>query len=509
MASDAVGSEIISAVVGYKLTGGDFSSTTPNLPQRIAILGEANNANQSGLTQGKNITSAQQAGEVYGFGSPIYQAMRILRPPSGGGVGGIPTVVYHEIEDVAGTALTTTINVAGTATTSGVHTILVNGRASLDGAPYSFAVNTGDTHLVVAARINSVMADVLGNPFTTSQPAADDVLFTTKWVGSSASDSNVAMSEGNESLGLTYAISVGMGSGSGISDTTAALAAMPDDEWSTIVVNCHDITDALVCAALNTKNGRPDATTPTGRYASTLMKPFIALTGGIDGSGNTVDTDLYPNDVTISLCPAPLSKGMPLEAAANAAALFARSAQDTPHIDIYTQSYPDMPIPENGNIGSSAGHVFRDAAIKLGASTVTLRNGAYTLVDFVTTYHPAGVIIPQHRYCRNLMLDFNVYFGYFLLEQENVVAHVIANNDDDVSASNVIKPKQWIAIVSNYAEDLAARALVSDPEFTKTSLLVNISGTNPDRLETFFKYKRTGIARIVSTTAEAGFNFGS
>jgi hypothetical protein len=59
---------------------------------RIAILAEANTANQSGLeTDGTEITTAQAAGELYGYGSPIYHIMRILRPISGGGIGGSPS----------------------------------------------------------------------------------------------------------------------------------------------------------------------------------------------------------------------------------------------------------------------------------------------------------------------------------------------------------------------------------------------------------------------------------
>ena len=507
MASNAVGSERVSAVVGYQLTGGDFSDVTPNLPQRIAILGEPNNANQTGLTYGQEITSAQQAGQIYGYGSPIHQAMRILRPPSGGGVGGIPTVVYHELKDPAATATSYTLTVTGTATTSGVHTILLNGRGSLDGQPYSFAVNQGDDANTIASRIQSVVAAVLGCPYLVTGPAPGDVLFTTKWNGSSSADAKVSMSIKNADLGITYTI-VSTTVGSGIANTTAALAAMPDEEWNTIVVNCHNITDGLVIAALQNKNGRPDPTTPTGRYASTIMTPFIALTGGIQDFDDSDETDTYPDEVTIALCPAPLTEAMPLEAAANMAAIFARLAQDTPQLDVYTLSYPDMPVPESGDIGLTQEYDIRDQMVKKGASTVTLRNGRYTVQDFVTTYHPEGEIPPQWRYCRNLMLDFNVYFGYYLLEQDNVVSHVIANNNDEVLAEKVVKPKQWIAILNNYADSLTRRALIADPEFMKDSLIVNISATNPDRLETFFRYKRTGIARISSTTAEAGFNFG-
>ena len=107
------------------------------------------------------------------------------------------------------------------------------------------------------------------------------------------------------------------------------------------------------------------------------------------------------------------------------------------------------------------------------------------------------------------MIDFNVKFGYVLLEETNVVDHAIAEDNDVVSASKVIKPKQWIAILNSYAEGLAKRALISEPAFMQDSINVGLSSSNPDRLETFFRYKRSSFARILATTAEAGFNFGS
>jgi hypothetical protein len=151
----------------------------------------------------------------------------------------------------------------------------------------------------------------------------------------------------------------------------------------------------------------------------------------------------------------------------------------------------------------------RDAIVQKGCSTVDLVAGRYQVQDFVTTYHPDGELPPQFRYCRNLMLDFNVRFGYFLLEQINVVDHAIAADGDIVNANKVIKPKQWKQVIDKYAEDLGRRALIADVPFMQDSIEVNISTTNPDRLETKFKYKRTGVARISSTTAEAGFNFGT
>jgi hypothetical protein len=106
-------------------------------------------------------------------------------------------------------------------------------------------------------------------------------------------------------------------------------------------------------------------------------------------------------------------------------------------------------------------------------------------------------------------VDFNVRYGYLLLEQTNVVDHAIAADNDVVTAAQTVKPKQWKAIVQQYAVSLGNRALIADVPFMQDSVTVQVSSTNPDRLETFFRYKRTGVARILSTTAQAGFNFGN
>jgi phage tail sheath gpL-like len=151
----------------------------------------------------------------------------------------------------------------------------------------------------------------------------------------------------------------------------------------------------------------------------------------------------------------------------------------------------------------------RDLIVKKGCSTVDLIAGRYQMQDFVTTYHPDGEEPPQFRYCRNIMLDFNVRYSYYLLEQIYVVNHVLIGDNDVVTATSIIQPKRWKAELAQLADNLVDRALVTDADFMTASITVEIGESNPDRLETFFRYKRTGIARISSTTAEAGFNLGS
>jgi len=502
MSSDAVGSERISRVVGYKITKGDFSNRTPNLPQRIAILGEANTANQAGITAdvGVEINSAKEAGELFGYGSPIYNIMRILRPVNSDGVGGIPTIVFPQAEGAA-VAQVTDVTVTGTATGNATHTMTVAGRDGVDAGSYELNIVTGDTPTLIAAKISDALNGVLGCPFSGS-PALGVMTATSKWKGLTSAGLSISIDNNGNGVGVTYAI-VSTTPGSVTPSVATALTNFGND-WNTIVVNSYGLVGTTM-TELETFNGIPDPVAPTGRYTGIVMKPFIALSGSVSDE-DTAITDARLDDVTIAVCPAPLSAGLAMEAAANMALIHARIAQDTPHRDVEGQTYADMPTP--AVIGTMAEYNNRDAYVKKGNSTVDLFGGKYRIQDFVTTYHPVGETPPQFRYCRNLNLDWNVRFGYYLLEQINVVDHVIANDEDVVTVGNVIKPKQWVAIMNTYASDLAKRALIADPAFMQDSIDVGLSGVNPDRLETFFRYKRTGVVRIASTTAEAGFNFG-
>jgi phage tail sheath gpL-like len=504
MASDAVGTELLSRIVGYKLTKGDFSNVTPNLPMRIAILGEANNANQSSLvTDGTAITTAQRAGELYGYGSPIYQMMRILRPQSGGGVGGIPTIVFAQAEASGAVAKKSTITVTGTPTSGGTHTVEISGRTGVDGAFYDVNIVSTDTVSDVATKIETAVNAVIGSPVSAST-AAGVVTLEAKWKGLTSDDLQVRVLTNNQPIGLTYAISSTV-SGSATPSVQAALDLFGEN-WNTIVVNGYGAV-TTVLDTLEAFNGIADPNTPTGRYSGIIFKPFIAITGSVDRNPQTL-TSARRDNMTIAIAPAPRSYAWPFEAAANMTALFARTAQDNPHLGVGGRAYPDMPMSPDG-IGDMGNYATRDSVMKLGCSTVSESAGKYIVEDFITTYRPIGEIPPQFRYCRNLNLDWNVRFGYYLLEQTNVVDHVIANDNDTVTASKVIKPKRWKSVLRTYAEGMASRGLIADPEFMVSSLIVNISTTNPDRLETFFRYKRTGLVRIASTTGEAGFNFGT
>ena len=143
------------------------------------------------------------------------------------------------------------------------------------------------------------------------------------------------------------------------------------------------------------------------------------------------------------------------------------TSSNTPHLHTAGQSLPDMPVPANKNIGTMAIYANRQAYVLKGCSTVDLVSGVYLIDDFVTTYHKLGETPPQYRYVRDLNVDFNVFYSYRLLENIYVIDHVICQDGDIVSATNVIKPKQWKAVLSSALyPDLINRGLITQLAFS-------------------------------------------
>ena len=506
--SDAVGAERVSRVVGYKILPGQFQETTPNLPMRIAVLGQANTANQTGLTNDPvQVTSEQEAGNRFGFGSQIHIMMRILRARTGDITGGIPTIVYPQLPASGAAAQVDTITVTGAATAAATHLIRINGRTIIDGDALSVSIVSGDAVADVASKIADTINACNSCPVTAAA-ALGVVTMTSKWQDVTAGELTVVVDTQETPVGLSYAVAeVTPAAGDSTTNVGTSLALFGEN-WNTIVVNPYGKT---LAATFENFNGVPGVQNPAGRYLPNVFLPFIALTG--DKTSDTVanvTSGLNANEATLVQCPAPGSEGWSFEAAANYCVLLARQAQENPAGTIAGRLLPDMPGPLNGAIGVYGTYNNRDAIVKEGGSTVTVQSqtNIYRIEDFVTTYHPVGQTPLQFSEVRNLLQDWNVRYTILLLEQVNVVDKTIIADDEFTTISDTVKPKQWRAVLTQGITDLSTRAIITDIDFSVNSLQVGISSTNPNRFETFLRYKRTGVVKISSTTVEAGFNFG-
>ncbi len=425
MQSNAVSQSDISAIVGYLLAKGYFNTSSPNLPQNISILAEANTANQSALsTLPQGITNAAQAATIGGNGSPIHDIARILFPQSGTGVS-CPVTVYPQL--AAGGAASKVITVTQTGTATVARTIYLNiaGRTGKDGVSYAVNVAVGDTPTIFSTKAQAAMAAVLGCPLIGS--GTTTLVGTAKWAGLTSNDITIAIDQnGTTDSSVTFAVvnttpGTGTPATGGSSNGTSYFA----NKWNTIVINSYGL-EATTMAALEAVNGVPNGDASTGNYSGIIWRPFWALSGtcldnptSITGAGNR------PTNVTIVPCVAPLSAGMPYEAAANVAYLVANVFGNNPESDVIGLSYPDMPPPPAGVIPQMTQHAFRQTCVLAGCSTVdynggTSGQGTYTIVDLVTTYNPPGENPPFYRWLRDLNVWANYKYGYYLLQKQNV-----------------------------------------------------------------------------------------
>lgn len=494
----------VSAITGYGINAFLPPVSAGNLPQRIAILGEKSEANQVASSK-LAFTSAQEVGDEYGYTSPLYSVARILRPKFGDKLGGISTVCYAVDKAAGATQKVITKSITGTATKNATHYLIVNGRRQLDGQTYSFTVEEGDTNAEIAPKMRDAVNSVLGCPFIGSV-ATDQAVFTSGHSGASTADMNIEIDTNGESAGLTYAeVSAVDGTGTPSIDTALSLMS---SEWNTIVINCFNSqTDIL--DALELFNGTANA--KTGQYDGLVFKPCVALFGdnSLDTlSGISAVTDSRKNQMTNVFCPAPKSTGLSYEAAANVAYVYAYIAQNTPNVDPIGQLYPDMPTP--ADIGDMNNPTVRDNIVKAGGSTVKYNDGAYEIVDLVTTYHPDNEpqTLSLFRWVRDLVgVDFNAKYRYRLLENVYVVGKTIVEDTGLVTATNTISPKGWKSIlVTEFGPSLVASALMADIDTFKTSLQVGIGESNSNRFETSFTLTRTGVARVVDTTNNTTLN---
>jgi phage tail sheath gpL-like len=303
---------------------------------------------------------------------------------------------------------------------------------------------------------------------------------------------------------LTYVIS-STTPGAGTPSIANALTQF-ESVWYTLVVNSYG---ASQLAALEAFNGIPDPVNPTGQYLPQVFMPFLSFFGSTDPVAadliSITNATARVNQVTNILCPAPGSGVMPYEAAAAMCLLFANVAQSNPHLTVAGQSYIDIPPAASNMIGDLANYANRNNLKANGCSTVMLVNGAFQVQDLVTTYHPTGEIPLVFNEARYLNIDWNVYYGYNLLQIAHLNDKTIVADGQNTTVQNVIRPSDWKAILYTYMDTLASLALITDSAFSKSTIMVEIDPSNPNRFNTTFSYQRTGTSEIESTTVTVGF----
>lgn len=130
-----------------------------NCPQRIAVFAQGSTGVTYPSTK-QQVTSGQQTGNIYGFGSPAHLVADQLFPTNGDGVGTIPVTIYPLQDDGSGTAAQGTITPSGTMLLAGSFRVRVSGILS-----NAFVLPVGALNVSSACGlIGGAISAVLGMP---------------------------------------------------------------------------------------------------------------------------------------------------------------------------------------------------------------------------------------------------------------------------------------------------------------------------------------------------------
>lgn len=494
--STAVDLSAVARVVGIKtefvnLRGGNVV----NLPQRIAVFGQGNSAAIYSSDKFR-VTSATQAAERYGFGSPIHLAVKQLLPANGDGVGTIPVTVYPLEDGAAAITAAGDITAVGTATKAGAARVIVNNERS-----QVFAINVGDTRVELATSIATAINAILDLPVTATAdltPASEKTDVDAKWAGPTGNDLHIAI-EGGEDTGVTFTITQPT-AGAVNPDISGALAQI-GNVWETLVLNCLNIADTAILDQFETEG--------EGRWGALVRKPFMCFTGNTEADVATAIAvpDARKTDRINAQLVAPGSLDLPLVVAARQLSRIAPLAQNNPPHD-YGSRTADGLTP--GTDAQQWNYLQRDQAVKGGSSTIEVKDGVVNLSDIVTFYHPSGDPTPAYRYVVDIVKITNILFNIDLRFAVPEWDGAPLIPDDQATTNRTAKkPKMAVAEMASLIDQLALGAFISDPDFAKDNTLAAINDQNPKRLDVASTMKISGNTNIISVDFNWGFFFGT
>jgi phage tail sheath gpL-like len=490
----------ISPSQGSRATGIEFiyrdlrGGATEFLKQRIAVFGQGNTAATYDTTK-YQVTSVDEAGGRYGYGSPIHLAVMQLLPPNGDGVGTIPVTVYPMEDDAAGTASTGTITPSGTPTALRSFVVRIN---NIDSKGFNVAV--GDTVASIIAAMVTAINAVPDMPVI----AADGTTvlnLTSKWEGVSANGivvEVVVTTAGGDLAGNVF--TVVQPTGGTNNPTVDAGIAQIGDVWESLLLNCLDSADTTALDAFDTWG--------QGRRIPTVQQDAAVFVGDTQASvsGAITVTNARKTDQTNVQLVSPGSNDLPFVVAARQLAWIARIANNTPSMD-----YAGPATGLTPSLDSAAwDDIEREQAFQGGSSTIKIENGVVYIDDVITMYHPDNVSNPPHRYLKDKIKNMQKSYNLKLIfNSDEWRAAALVPDSQVITEPTAKKPKMAKAEIAAMLDGLGKKAIISDPETAKKTIFANISETNPNRLDVSWTDQNSGNTNQKALTNYWGFYFGT
>ena len=493
--SNAVDAGVVSRTLGIKTEQVNFNAgRVVFLPQRVALIGQGNTAATYPAAK-RQVTSHNEVGALYGYGSPLHLAAMQLLPDNNDGLRSIPLTVFPLSDADRSQAAAGTIEAAGDVTTQRTIRILVAGQQS-----NQIVLTVGMTATQVAAAIIVGINGVLTMPVTAVIDNTDDtqVNITAKWAGTSGNDITLSLSGASDS-GTTLAF-VQPTNGAADPDVQTALDQI-GEVWETLVVNCNSTANDTALDTFETFG--------EGRWGPLLHRPLTVFTGTAETTANTLAAigDARRAQRVNSIESVPGSRNLPCELAAAVVSRVARVANNNPARDYARQA---LPFIEPGLDSVQWNAAQREQLVQAGISTTIVRDSVVEISDTVTTYHPTGLNLPGYRFVKSITKLANTIFNVDLIfNTENWDGAPLIPDDQPTTNSDAKRPKDAVAVLSTLAYNLGLNAIISDVDFTLENLRSTINDQNPDRLDTRFPVKVSGNVGVQSIDLDFGFFLGT
>lgn len=489
--STAVDQSAVARVVGIETKFVNLQGGITLLPQRIAVVGQGSTAATYSLDK-RQVTSAVEGAQIYGFGSPIHLALRQLLPANNDGVGTIPVTVYPMDDDPSGVAASGDITPSGTQTEAASYQVKVNNIAS-----EPFVIAAGDSVATIVTAMTAAINAVLGMPVIASDNTTA-VGLTAKWEGLSSNDIYVEV-VGSTTAGTIFAVT--QPTGGLVNPDVDDVLPQIGNVWETMVLNCLNVSDTATLDKFSTFG--------EGRWGPLTRKPLVVFTGNTETTVALATTvsDARKTDRVNAQLVAPGSNDLPLAVAARQLARIAKLANNNPAHDYGSQAATGL-VP--GDDVDQWLYPDRDQAVKKGSSTIEVKDGVVRISDVVTFYHPSGDPTPAYRYVVDIVKLQNIIFNYDLTfaVPEWDGAPLIPDGQPTVNP-DAKSPRTAKAALSAVIDSLGLNAIISDPKTAKDSILAEISATNPKRLDVCSTVQLSGNTNIISVDLKFGFFFGT
>lgn len=338
----------------------------------------------------------------------------------------------------------------------------------------------------------------LGAYFDITVPATK-VTLTSAWKGTTTNDITLQIDGPSPGVGVNFAITQPVG-GLVDPDPQSALDQV-GESWETVVLNGLNLTNSTALDSYKTWG--------EGRWSADNKKGVLVFTGAkvTTPSSAIVVSDARKTDRINSQIPTVGSRNLPSVLAARAVARIASAANNDPSKDFCLKVLDGITPGSDGIQWNLSG---RDAAIKGGSSTLEIVDSVARLSNVVTFYHPTGEDPPAYRHAIDSFKLMNITYNVRrIFETEEWAGAALVPDEQAVSRPSAKKPKMAKAELAALVKNLAAGALISDPDYSIKNMTAVISTQDPKRLDITLPLKLSGNANVINIEETWSFHFAA